>query len=70
MFMLILDMKFQVHFRLLMVSNYLMEKSKKNDIKKIERMIMNKNKEFLKYWDEHTDGLTVDLNQALGLIQY
>lgn len=53
-----------------MVSNYLMEKSKKNDIKKIERMIMNKNKEFLKYWDEHTDGLTVDLNQALGLIQY
>ena len=45
-------------------------KIKKNDIKKIERMIMNKNKEFLKYWDEHTDGLTVDLNQALGLIQY
>lgn len=45
-------------------------KIKKSDVKKIKRMIINKKKEFIKYWNEHTDGLTVDLNQALGLIQY
>lgn len=45
-------------------------KIKKSDIKKIKSMISNKRKELLKYWNEHTDGLTVDLNQALGLIQY
>ena len=26
--------------------------------------------ELIKYWNEHTDGLTVDLNQAFDLIKY
>lgn len=43
---------------------------KKSDVKSIERMIMNRKEELVKYWNEHTDGLTVDLNQALGLIKY
>ena len=43
---------------------------KKNDVNKIKKMINSKKKELVKYWNEHTDGLTVDLNQALGLIQY
>lgn len=46
------------------------EKIRKKDEKKIENMIMSKKKELIRYWNEHTDGLTVDLNQALGLIQY
>lgn len=33
-------------------------------------MIKSKQKELIEYWNEHTDGLTVDLNQALGLIKY
>lgn len=45
-------------------------KIKKNDIKKIEKMIINNKEKLIKYWNEHTDGLTVDLNQAFGLIQY
>lgn len=43
---------------------------RKSDVNKIKNMIKSKKKELIKYWNEHTDGLTVDLNQALGLIQY
>lgn len=43
---------------------------KKNDVNRIRIMIKSKQKELIEYWNEHTDGLTVDLNQALGLIKY
>ena len=46
------------------------EKIKKRDVNKIQNVIKKEKDNFLKYWNEHTDGLTVDLNQALGLIQY
>lgn len=46
------------------------EKIKSSDIKKIQRKIAAKKEELIKYWNEHTDGLTVDLDQALGLIGY
>ena len=36
----------------------------------IKEIIENNQKDFLIYWNEHTDGLDVDLNQALGLIHY
>lgn len=45
-------------------------KIKQSDLKKINNMIKSKQEELVKYWNEHTDGLTVDLNQALGIIQY
>ena len=45
-------------------------KISKKDKKKIEKVITDNKKKFLNYWNQHTDGLTVDLNQALGLIQY
>ena len=46
------------------------EKIKSSDVKKIQRKIAAKKEELIKYWNEHTDGLTVDLDQALGLIGY
>ena len=46
------------------------EKIKSKDVKKIKNMIESKKEDLIKYWNEHTDGLTVDLNQALGLIHY
>ena len=35
-----------------------------------ENKINEKRNELIKYWNEHTDGLTVDLNQAFDLIKY
>lgn len=46
------------------------EKVKEKNARKIKDMIFKHQKEWLKYWNEHTDGLSVDLNQALGLINY
>lgn len=43
---------------------------KSSDVKKIQKKIAAKKEELIKYWNEHTDGLTVDLDQALGLIGY
>lgn len=43
---------------------------RRKDERKIQKVIMDKKADFIKYWNEHTDGLTVDMNQALGLIQY
>ena len=45
-------------------------KIRKKDQKIIKEIIENNQKDFLIYWNEHTDGLDVDLNQALGLIHY
>jgi hypothetical protein len=45
-------------------------KIRKRDIKKINDMISNRKEELLKYWNEYTDGLSVDVNQALGIINY
>lgn len=45
-------------------------KINKKDVKKIKKMIKDNREKFIDYWNEHTDGLTVDLNQAFGLIQY
>lgn len=45
-------------------------KIKRSDKKRIQEKIKCKKKELLLYWNNHTDGLTVDLNQALGLIHY
>ncbi|WP_195565769.1 DUF4160 domain-containing protein [Blautia wexlerae] len=45
-------------------------KIRKKDQKIIKEIIENNQKDFLIYWNEHTDGLDVDLNQALGLINY
>lgn len=36
----------------------------------IDKIITSHQKEFLTYWNEHTDGLNVDLDQVLGLIEY
>lgn len=41
---------------------------RKKDINEITNMITKNKSKLTKYWNEHTDGLTVDLNQALGLI--
>ncbi len=46
------------------------DKIKKKDITKIQNRLEERREELLKYWNEHTDGLTVDLNQALNLIHY
>ena len=46
------------------------ENIKKRDEKRIQKVI-NDNKElFIRHWNEHTDGLTVDLNQALKILDY
>ncbi|MGN0383843.1 MAG: DUF4160 domain-containing protein [Eubacterium sp.] len=45
-------------------------KIKNKDKKRIRQMILSHQKELLQYWNLHTDGLTADLNQSLGLIQY
>lgn len=36
----------------------------------IREIIIDNQEKFLIYWNEHTDGLNVDLNQVLGLIGY
>ena len=46
------------------------DRIKSSDEKKIRKKINENKKQLLIYWNEHTDGLTVDLNQALGLIRY
>lgn len=46
------------------------DKIKGSDEKRIRKKIDENKKQLLIYWNEHTDGLTVDLNQALGLIRY
>lgn len=43
---------------------------KSTDIRKIQKMIENRKEDLVRYWNEHTDGRTVDLNQALGLTKY
>ena len=48
---------------------FYVENSEKAE-KIIKEIIENNQKDFLIYWNEHTDGLDVDLNQALGLIHY
>lgn len=45
-------------------------KIKPKDANAIKLMIMENQKEWIDYWNKHTDGLNVDLNQAFGLIQY
>ena len=45
-------------------------KIKNKDKTSIKKMISDNQFKLLKYWNDHTDGLTVDLNQALGLIPY
>ncbi len=39
-------------------------------LKKIKHMIMSRQKELVEFWNLHTDGLKVDINQAWGLIDY
>lgn len=46
------------------------DKIQKKDINRIQKRIEERREELIIYWNEHTDGLTVDLNQALGLIRY
>lgn len=46
------------------------EKVKEKYARKIKKEILRHQKEWLIYWNEHTDGLSVDLNQVLGLINY
>lgn len=46
------------------------DKIGRKDKKIIEETISLHQSEFLQYWNEHTDGLDVDLNQVLGLIKY
>lgn len=43
---------------------------KAKDRAKIKAMIHRHQQEWLVYWNEHTDGLNIDLNQVLGLIRY
>ena len=43
---------------------------KRKYVNKIQSVISENREAFLKYWNEHTDGLIVDLNQALGIIKY
>ena len=45
-------------------------KIKPKDKKEIQNMIAEKRYELLEYWNKHTDGLSVDLNQVWGLIKY
>lgn len=46
------------------------DKIGRKDKKIIENIIFMHQREFLTYWNEHTDGLDVDLNQVLELIEY
>lgn len=41
-----------------------------SDVRKIQMMIANHQAELINFWNEHTDGLTVDLDQAFGRIDY
>ena len=43
---------------------------RKKDKKIIKEVIEEHQKNFLEYWNDHTDGLDVDLNQVLGLLHY
>lgn len=45
-------------------------KIKPKDRKEIQNKIAEKRYELLEYWNKHTDGLSVDLNQVWGLIHY
>ena len=45
-------------------------KIKKRDVNKIQDMIEAKKETLINYWNQHTDGMTDDLNQALGIIPY
>ena len=40
------------------------------DIRKIQMKIKENKEQLIEYWNLHTDGLTVDLNQKWGLIHY
>ena len=46
------------------------DKVKAKDAKIISTTILSHQKDWLKDWNEHTDGLNVDLNQAFSLINY
>lgn len=46
------------------------DKIKTRDIRRIERMIRDRKEELIEYWNLNTDGIKVDLNQALGKIRY
>ena len=45
-------------------------KIRTSDVRKIQMMIANHQAELINFWNDHTDGLTVDLDQAFGLIGY
>ncbi len=45
-------------------------KFKGKDLARIRERIFDNRREWLEFWNEHTDGLTVDLNQVLGTIGY
>ena len=43
---------------------------KAKDIKKILKRIADNREQLIEFWNLHTDGLTVDLNQKWKLIHY
>ncbi len=45
------------------------DKFKAKDLKKIQDTIMNNQREWTEFWNQHTDGITADLNQVLGYVQ-
>lgn len=46
------------------------DRIRSSDEHKIRKMIAKRRAELFYFWNKHTDGLTVDLDQALGLIGY
>lgn len=46
------------------------DRIRSSDEHKIRKMIAKRRAELFDFWNKHTDGLTVDLDQALGLIGY
>ena len=46
------------------------DRIKTRDIRRIEKMIRDRKEELIRYWNLNTDGIKVDLNQALGKIRY
>ena len=46
------------------------DRIRSSDEHKIRKMVAKRRAELFDFWNKHTDGLTVDLDQALGLIGY
>ena len=58
--------KMELSIAFILLSPYLNSR----DEKKVKKVLTENKVELLNYWNKHTNGLTVDLNQVLKTIEY